>query len=103
MRRAGLEDHRGVTPEDDDTLSISLDELSSYNQALFDIFGEDGARPVLLRAGKLGFECAQENLPQILKLASKVLNLLPERERLTQVVSRFTEKYGELMHTHGTI
>lgn len=103
LRRAGLEEYIGMTPEDDDTPSISLDELSNYNEALFYIFGENGARPVLLRAGKLGFKCGQSRLPEILKLAGKILNLLPEKERLTQVVTRFIEKYGELMNTHGSV
>ncbi len=103
LRRAGLGEHEGIVPKDDDTPSISLDELSSYNQALFDIFGEDGAKPVLLRIGKVAFGFSYERMPPIIKFASKLLSLLPENMKLTKVVTGFIEAYNPLMNTHGCV
>lgn len=103
LRRAGLEQYRGIVPDDDDTPSISLDELSIYTQALFDIFGEEGAKPVLLRIGKIAFESARDRMPPIIKLASKMLVLLPEHMKLEKVVAAFIEAYNPLMNTHGSV
>lgn len=103
LRRAHLEKHIGVRPPQDDTPAVTLDELSQYTQALFDIFGEDGAKPVLLRSGRLGYTFAQDHLPVAVKLAIKALSLLPEKERLVQLVSGFIENYNEIMNIHGSV
>ncbi len=103
LRRAHLEKHIGVNPPSDNTPAVTLDELSQYTQALFDIFGEDGAKPVLLRSGRLGYTFAQDHLPVAVKLAMKALSLLPEKEKLIQLVSGFIENYNEIMNIHGSV
>ncbi len=103
LRRAGLEKHIGVIPENDGAPSISTHELSAYQQALFDIFGEEGAKPVLLRAGKVGFRFAQDNLPPVMKAASKVLILLPEKKRLEKVLTGFIDVWNDIMGTQGSV
>lgn len=103
LRRSGLEQFIGVTPENDETPSITTDEFSRYVKALFDIFGEDGARPILLRAGKIGFTFAYDNMPPLIRFASKMLTVLPEKKRLTTIVSEFNKAFNQVMSTDGCV
>ena len=103
LRRSGLEHYSGVTPKDDDTPSVSVNEFSQYIQALFDIFGENGARSILLRAGKIGFTFAYDRMPPTIKVASKMLRILPEKKRLVTVVSEFSKAFNETLSTVGSV
>lgn len=101
LRRSGLERFIGVTPPDEDTPSILVDEFSQYVKALVDIFGENGARPILLRSGKIGFTSAYYRMPPTIKVASRLLRILPEKKRLMTVVSEFSKAFNETLGTHG--
>lgn len=103
LRRSQLEQFIGVTPEDEDTPSITVDEYSRYIEALFDIFGEDGARPVLLRSGKIGFISAYERMPPTIKVAGKMLKVLSEKRRLLIMVREFNEAFNQVMGTQGVV
>ena len=91
----------GNTPEDDDSPSVTVIEFSEYIKALLDIFGEEGARPVMLRAGKTGFTSAYERMPPLIKLASKMLRFVPEKKRVEKVVSEFNKAFNETLGTTG--
>jgi bacteriochlorophyll 4-vinyl reductase len=101
LRRSGLQNFVGVTPEDDDSPSVAVTEFSEYIEALFDIFGEEGARPVMLRAGKTGFVSAYDRMPPVIKLASKMLRFIPEKKRVEKVVSEFNKAFNETLGTTG--
>ena len=101
LRRSGLAHFIGTTPEDDESPSVLVDEYSKYIKALVDIFGEDGARPILLRSGKVGFVSAYERMPPVIKVASKILKVLPERKRLATVVKEFSNAFNETLGTQG--
>ena len=103
LRRARLEKHMGTRPPQNDTPAVTLGELSQFTKSLFDIFGEGGAKPVLLRSGRLGYTFAQDHLPVAVKVAMKALSLLPEKEKLIQLVSGFIENYNEIMNIHGSV
>lgn len=101
LRRCGLHHFIGNTPEDDDSPSVTVIEFSEYIKALLDIFGEEGARPVMLRAGKTGFTSAYERMPPLIKLASKMLRFVPEKKRVEKVVSEFNKAFNETLGTTG--
>lgn len=103
LRRSGLSQFIGVTPEDDDSPSITVDEFSQYVKALFDIFGEEGARPILLRSGKIGFTFAYDNMPPLIRFASQMLKVLPEKKRLLTIVSEFNKAFNEVMGAQGFV
>jgi bacteriochlorophyll 4-vinyl reductase len=102
LRRSGLPHFIGVIPEDDESPSVTVTEFSVYIKALFDIFGEEGAKPVMLRAGKTGFTAAYDRMPPLIKVASKMLQLLPEKKRVEKVVSEFNNAFNKTLGTCGT-
>lgn len=103
LRRSNLDQFITAPPEDDDSPSITVDEFSHYVWTLFDIFGEGGARPILLRSGRIGFTAAYDRMPPLIKLASKMLKVLPEKRRVATVVSEFNKAFDEVMGTHGSV
>jgi predicted hydrocarbon binding protein len=103
LRRAGLEKYIGVIPPYDDSPTISALEYSEYKKALFEIFGETGARPILLRAGRLGYQCVLDTLPPSIKVASKMMILLPERPKLLRAVTEFLKSYDEALGTRSEV
>lgn len=103
LRRSGLSQFIGVTPENDDSPSITVDEFSQYIKALFDIFGEEGARPILFRSGRIGFTSAYDNMPPLIRFASQMLRVLPEKKRLVTIVSEFNKAFNEVMGTDGSV
>ncbi|MBU7015967.1 MAG: hypothetical protein HXS44_00545 [Theionarchaea archaeon] len=103
LRRSGLSRFIGIIPENNDSPSITVDEFSQYVKALFDIFGEEGARPILLRSGKIGFTFAYGNMPPLIRFASQMLRVLPEKKRLVTIVSEFNKAFNEVMGTNGAV
>jgi bacteriochlorophyll 4-vinyl reductase len=103
LRRSCLEQFSHITPEDDDTPSVTVDEFSRYIRTLFDIFGEEGARPILLRAGKIGFEFAYEKMPPLIRVASKILKVLPEKMRVKTVVTEFNKAFNDTLSSEGSV
>jgi predicted hydrocarbon binding protein len=103
LRRSGLERYHGVIPPYDDTPSISTAEYCRYKEALVDIFGEEGARPILIRSGRLGYKFVQENLPPSIKVAQKVLGLLPEKTKLNRALIEFLKNYDKAMGTESLV
>ena len=103
LRRSGLSQFIGIVPEKDDSPSITVDEFSQYIKALLDIFGEEGARPILLRSGKIGFTFAYDNMPPLIRFASQMLRVLPEKKRLVTIVSEFNKAFNEVMGTDGFV
>jgi bacteriochlorophyll 4-vinyl reductase len=103
LRRCGLEEAIGSDPEDDETPSITVKEFSHYIKALFDIFGEEGAKPILLRSGKIGFISAYERMPAPIKAARTLVRVLPEKKRLIMVIREFSKAFDETMGTAGNV
>ena len=99
LRRAGLEDYIGITPSYDDTPAITSLEYARFKEALFDIFGEEGARPILLRCGRLGYQCVLDNFPPSIKIAQRILIILPEWKKLVKAVTEFLHTYDKAMGT----
>ncbi|MGD2247702.1 MAG: hypothetical protein PVF58_04800 [Candidatus Methanofastidiosia archaeon] len=102
LRSSGLPYFIGICPKDDESPSVTVTEFSAYIKALFDIFGEEGAKPVMVRAGKTGFTAAYDKMPPLIKVASKILHLLPEKQRVEKVVSEFNNAFNETLGTSGT-
>lgn len=103
LRRSGLERYKGVIPPYDDTPSISTGEFCRYKEALIDIFGLEGARPILIRSGRLGYRFVHENLPPSIKVATKVLGLLPEKTKLNRALIEFLKNYDKAMGTESLV
>ncbi len=103
LRRSNLDQFIATPPEDDDSPSVTVNEFSHYVWTLFDIFGEVGARPILLRSGRIGFTAAYDRMPPLIKLASKMLKVLPEKRRVATVVSEFNKAFNEVMGVHGFV
>lgn len=102
LRSSKLHKFIGVYPEDDESPSVTVNQFSQYIKALFDIFGEEGAKPVMIRAGKTGFTAAYERMPPLIKLASKMLQLIPEKQRVEKIVSEFNNAFNDTLKTTGT-
>jgi predicted hydrocarbon binding protein len=95
----GLNKYRDNFPSNDDKLEVPGGEFATIIGGIIDIFGERGARPILYKAGRRGFQVALEKNPMVMGVMGMGLKLLSKRKRLERVFAagaEFTNKtFGE--------
>jgi predicted hydrocarbon binding protein len=104
LRQAGLSEYVDCVPPMDDTPSITVDQYSELLANIYDIFGARGARPIFLRAGRLGAAVLRRQRPAQFAVAGTALKLLPTTKRMQIVLERLAEQgsemYGASYHLH---
>lgn len=79
-------------PPDDDQLKIPREDLRRLHQSLIDLFGEKGARGILLRIGREMTFTWLEKRPAVVKSMKYAMRLLPEIKQMQLSLERFVEE-----------
>ena len=81
LRQAELTDYADRLPPLDETPSITVVQYSNFLALIYDIFGARGAKPIMLRGGRLGAAEIRRQRPTQFALAGTALKLLPAGKR----------------------
>jgi predicted hydrocarbon binding protein len=102
LRQAGLTKYIDHTPPMDDSPSCAVGEYSRLLSNIYEIFGVRGARPIFLRAGRLGAAELRRQRPTQFVVSGMALKLLPTAKRIQFVLDRLSnqgeEMYGATYH-----
>jgi predicted hydrocarbon binding protein len=85
LNYSGLTKYRDNFPPNDDKLEVLGSDFRKMVGAIIAIFGEKGARPLLYKAGRRGFQLVLEKNPAMLGFMELGLKLLSKRKRLEKV------------------
>ncbi|MGC1121265.1 MAG: hypothetical protein WBA22_09235 [Candidatus Methanofastidiosia archaeon] len=87
-----LEKYINNFPPDNDELEIPREDLRKLHQSLIDLFGEKGARGILLRIGREMTFTFLEKRPTVVKSMKYAIRLLPEINQMRLSLERFVEE-----------
>ncbi len=79
-------------PPRDDSPSVTVEEYGRVLYAIRNIFGEKGARALMLKGGKAGFDELREANPNRYAVVNMALKVLPEPKRIQLALSRLIEE-----------
>jgi hypothetical protein len=99
LRQAELTDYADHIPPLDETPSITVAQYSTFLALIYDIFGARGAKPIMLRGGRLGAIEIRRQRPAQFALAGTALKLLPAGKRMQFILSRLVEQGKDLYGT----
>lgn len=104
LRQAGLSEYADNLPPMDESPSVTVGQYSNVLANIYDIFGARGARPIMLRGGRLGAAEIRRQRPAQFAVAGTALKLLPADRRMRIVLERLAEQgedlYGTPHHLH---
>jgi len=104
LRQAGLSEYVDNLPPMDESPSITVDQYSRLLSNIYDIFGARGARPIMLRGGRLGAAEIRRQRPAQFAVAGTALKLLSPGRRMRIVLEKLAEQgedlYGTAHHVH---
>ncbi|MBU6997959.1 MAG: hypothetical protein HXS41_11970 [Theionarchaea archaeon] len=92
LNYGGLEKYINNLPPDNDELEIPREDLRKLHQSLIDLFGEKGARGILLRIGRGMTFTFLEKRPAVVKSMKLAIKLLPEVRQMRLSLERFAEE-----------
>ena len=93
----------GALPPDDETPSVTVAELSKLFGSAYEIFGDRGLRPILLRAGRNSLKHFREHNKGLSALAGAAFKVLPADAKIKLVLGRSAKMAEELLHApHAT-
>lgn len=84
-------------PSDNDELEIPREDLRKLHQSLLSLFGEKGARGILLRIGREMTFTWLEKRPAVVKSMKYAIRLLPETKKMRLSLERFVEESEKRM------
>ena len=99
LRQAGLGEYVDKMPPMDDSPSITVAQYSRLLSNIYDIFGARGARPIMLRGGRLGAAEIRRQRPAQFAVAGTALKLLSSGRRMRIVLEKLTEQGEDLYGT----
>lgn len=79
-------------PPADDSPSVTLSEYSRVLHAIRKIFGEKGARALMLKGGKAAFDELRKDNPTRYAVVSAALKVLPQVKRVQLALRRLLEE-----------
>jgi len=104
LRQSDLTEYADHVPPLDETPSITVAQYSNFLALIYDIFGARGAKPIMLRGGRLGAAEIRRQRPTQFALAGTALKLLPAARRMQFILSKLAEQgqdlYGTPHHLH---
>jgi predicted hydrocarbon binding protein len=104
LRQAGLGEYVDNLPPMDESPSVTVAQYSQLLSNIYDIFGARGARPIMLRGGRLGAAEIRRQRPAQFAVAGTALKLLSPTRRMRIVLEKLTEQgedlYGTPHHLH---
>ncbi|MEJ2209312.1 MAG: methanogen output domain 1-containing protein [Anaerolineae bacterium] len=104
LRQAGLGEYVDNLPPMDESPSVTVAQYSQLLSNIYDIFGARGARPIMLRGGRLGAAELRRQRPAQFAVAGTALKLLSPTRRMRIVLEKLTEQgedlYGTPHHLH---
>ncbi|NOK62907.1 MAG: hypothetical protein GFH27_549293n304 [Chloroflexi bacterium AL-W] len=89
----------GELPPDDESPSATIDELSTIFTMSFQIFGDKGMKPILLRAGRDMLHHFRAHNKALAALAGTAFTVLPTDTKIKLVLSRAAKIGEELLHS----
>ncbi len=99
LRQAGLAGYIDNLPMRDGSPSITVGQYSRLLASIYDTFGSQDARFILLNGGRLGAAEIRRQHSAQYALARTALQLLPADTRMRLVLERLTEQSEELYGT----
>jgi predicted hydrocarbon binding protein len=99
LRQTDLAEYIDAPPPVDETPSITVEQYSKLLAQLYDLFGAKGARPILLRGGRLGAAEIRRQRPAQFAVLGTALKLLPVAKRMQIVLDKLAEQGEELYGT----
>ncbi len=81
-------------PPRDDSPSVTVDEYARVLYAIRNIFGEKGARALMLKGGKAAFDDLRGANPNRYAVVGMALKVLPEAKRIQLALGRLIEESG---------
>lgn len=104
LRQADLGEYVDNLPPMDESPSITVEQYSRLLSNIYDIFGARGARPIMLRGGRLGAAEIRRQRPAQFAVAGTALKLLSPNRRMRIVLEKLAEQgedlYGTPHHLH---
>ena len=99
--QAGLQQYYdgGELPPDDESPSATIDELSAIFTTSFQIFGDKGMKPILLRAGRDMLHYFRTHNKALAALAGAAFTVLPTDTKIKLVLSRSAKIGEEVLHS----
>lgn len=100
MTHAGLQAYYrdGVLPPEDTTPSVTIAEFRRIFAVMFDVFGERGIKPILLRAGRYHLQHFRQTNKTMSVLAGAAFKVLPTEAKIKLVLSRSVSVAEGLFH-----
>ncbi|MBU7014627.1 MAG: hypothetical protein HXS52_13905 [Theionarchaea archaeon] len=92
-----LEKYISNFPPDNDELEIPREDVRKLHQSLIDLFGEKGARGILLGIGREMTFTFLEKRPAVVKSMKLAIKLLPEKKQMRISLERFVEESDRRM------
>ncbi len=86
LNYSGLTKYRDNFPPNDEKLEVPGSDFGAIVGSIIDVFGEKGARPLLYKAGRRGFQLVMEKNPAMIGFMGLGLKLLSKRKRLEKVM-----------------
>ena len=96
LNYTSLTKYRDNFPPNDDKLEVPGTDFTRIQGGIIDIFGERGARSILYKAGRRGFQLVIEKNPTLLGLMGIGLKLLSKRKRLEKVFELGAESNNKI-------
>jgi predicted hydrocarbon binding protein len=98
--RAGIEGrYKGDDlPPNDDTPSITPTQFGNVFTNAFEIFGDKGIKPILMRAGREGIHHLREHNKTLDVLAGAAFKILPHEAKVKLLLSRVARVGQEQLH-----
>jgi len=85
LNYTGLNKYRDNFPPNDDKPGVLGSEFTAMIGGILDIFGEKGARSILHKAGRRGFQILMEMNPTMVGFVGIGLKVLPRKKRLEKI------------------
>ena len=96
LRQAGLTEYIDQVPAKNDSPSITIGQYSSLLANMYEIFGDQGARPIFLRGGRLGAIEFRKLRAAQFAVAGTALKLIPSARRMQLLLDRVAEQGEDL-------
>jgi predicted hydrocarbon binding protein len=87
LNYSGLTGYRGHFPPNNDDLETPGSDFAAVVRGIIAVFGEKGARPLLYKAGRRGFQLVMEKNPAMIGFVGLGLKLLSKRKRIEKVMT----------------
>lgn len=98
--RAGIEGRYkdDQLPPDDDSPSITTDQFAKVFTNAFEIFGDKGIKPILMRVGREGIHHLREHNKALDVLAGAAFKILPTDAKAKLLLGRVAKVGNEQLH-----